>query len=190
LVEQRDSTATELLREALAAAKGNAVAATAQLQTLAVLGGLNEETLAQGLTSSHAGVRENAIQLAEPMLPKSERLRNILLKLARDPDSHVRFRCALALGEAGFSKRSDELPPPPELMISALAAIAARDSADRWTRAAILSSASGHEGVLLHALMSLSEGDSAGIAAITHELGRILGAFPPKLGFLTDRLRT
>ena len=72
-------------------------------------------------------VRENAIQLAEPRLTKSPRLASLVLSLADDADAHVRFQCALSLGE---------LTAPN--VIPALAKITLRDVEDHWTREAVL----------------------------------------------------
>ena len=54
-----------------------------------------------------------------------------VFNLADDPDARVRFRAALALGETSDPRA-----------VTALASIARRDSTDRWTRTAVLSSCS------------------------------------------------
>ncbi len=88
------------------------------LHTLEGLGELASADLEPALKDAVAGIREHAIRMAEAFP-----LKDALRAMADDPDPRVRFQLALSLGEAPV-----------------LAAVARRDAADPWVRAAILSS--------------------------------------------------
>ena len=90
------------------------------------------------LRSGDAGVRETAVKLAEPRLSKSRPLANAVRELADDPDPRVRFQCALALGFL-----------PTDEALTALETIARQSGDDRWTHAAVISSAASREVRLL-----------------------------------------
>ena len=68
------------------------------LWTLDGLGLLDEATLDRALSDPEAGVRENAIRLAEPRLAASPALAARLVSLTADPDPRVRFGVLAALG--------------------------------------------------------------------------------------------
>ena len=105
------------------------------LWTLDGLGGLVAADIAKALRDSHAAVRENAVRLAEARLGVSRDLLLEVLRLADDQHDRVRFQVAIAIGETNEPRA-----------IEALAHIARRDGADRWMRAAILSSVKGRVG--------------------------------------------
>src|SRR6185503_19736249 len=94
-------------------------------------------------------VREHALQLAPDP------------GLADDPDPHVRFQCALGLGDIDHPQK-----------LHALAAIASHEDADRWTRAAVLSSARDCERALFTELMNKPH---EVIGEFLFDLGKILG---------------
>lgn len=118
------------------------------LATLAQLGSLTDELLTGALRDPHPGVRRVAVSLTEPGVRTGARLSEpqessitpaggsksrapaVLLALTNDPDSRVRYQLALTLGEF----RDPAVGP-------ALVALARRDAASPWHRAAILSSA-------------------------------------------------
>jgi putative heme-binding domain-containing protein len=66
--------------------------------------------------------------LSEPHLPGSSQLLDAVLSLVDDADPHVRYQTVLSLGDTHHPR-----------VWTALAQVAARQSDDRWTRAAILS---------------------------------------------------
>src|SRR5207249_3504744 len=97
---------------------------------------------------------------------------------ATDPEPRVRFQCALTLGEF----------EGPEV-IPSLAQIAARDAADPWARAAVLSSAGTGADALWRALALAGSRTKSGNDTLMFELGRILGAGQPRerlLGLLKE----
>jgi len=194
LLERQDKSAAAFLRKSFGKS-GSAGAAVVKLRALAALGGLANEAIVLALRSEHARVRESALQLVEPRLGTSTNFFSLVEKLADDPDARVRFQCALSLGNAPFPRDQDDILPPPNLradpsMVNALARIAARDAGDRWTRAAILSSASGHGEALLEALMKQPASDADGIAILLAELGRILASYPPRFSLFNTTLES
>lgn len=116
-----------------------------------------------------AGVREQAVILAGRLLGRQEALGELLLTAARDEDARVRFAAALELGSWAEARA-----------VGALAEIAARDGADRWTRAAVLSGIGGRLEEFRGAWARTRSAASApAVAAVTEELGRLLGAAAP-----------
>jgi putative heme-binding domain-containing protein len=93
--------------------------------------------------STDPGCREAWLGEVEGRLATDSSARERAFALARDPDARVRFEAALALGELG------DAPALP----AALAAIARAGANDRWTRAAVLSSASQCSAALLDNLL-------------------------------------
>ena len=124
-----------------------AIMAVHALRTLEGLGALDQSDIKWALQHRHPFVREHALQL----LPDTG--------LANDPDPHVRFQCALSLGDTEHPQK-----------VAALATIASHKDSDRWTRAAVLSSATGHERELLAAIA-----DKPTDPEFLFELGKILG---------------
>jgi putative membrane-bound dehydrogenase-like protein len=115
------------------------------LWTLHGIGALTEPLVIRSLNDPHSGIRENAIRLAEMLLPGTTDLRRALLKGASDPDSRVRFQTALTLGEI-----HDHDPAAARV---ALHEILDRDLDHRWSRLAILSSISTGERTWLNDLL-------------------------------------
>ena len=135
--------------------------------TLDALGIATDEDILRALRDPSAGVRENALRLAERRLPESPRLIDAVSELAGDPDPKVRLHVALALGAADDPRR-----------IAVLAAIARRDGADRWLRAAVLSSIGDRASAFLDAFRS-GPAAPAARAAVMQDLGRLFGASEP-----------
>ena len=133
---------------------------------------LDDRDIESALGHAHPGVREQAIQLAEPRLAKSPALAARVVALADDADARVRFQCALSLGKCDDARR-----------VAALATIAARDAADRWARAAVCSSLRTNTEEFLAAVLTQPPDASAGRLSLLHELGQLLGASEPKEKF-------
>jgi putative heme-binding domain-containing protein len=87
-----------------------------------------------------------------------------LLAMVDDTDDRVRLRVALALGEADDSS-----------VVTGLAALARRDGAQTWLRAAILSSVKGRSNEFLRAFTN-SPSPPDVKAAVMQDLGQIFGA--------------
>ena len=130
IFERQDrSVVPDLVR--LLKESGNPLARMHALWSLNGLGALRDTHLARALSDPSPGVRVHAVQLAEGRFGRSRSLFRWVLALAKDENPKVRFRTALALGQL-----------PNRRAISGLVRIAERDSADRWTRNAVLSSSS------------------------------------------------
>jgi putative membrane-bound dehydrogenase-like protein len=129
LVERQDRSAVGPL-EKLAGGATLPPGRAHALCTLDGLGALREDAMLQALRDGEAGVREQAVRLAERRLAHSERLRQAVVALADDPSPRVRFQLAFTLGETDAPQA-----------VAALARIARRDAADPWTQVAALSSA-------------------------------------------------
>jgi putative membrane-bound dehydrogenase-like protein len=97
LVERGHREAKPLL-EALFAKSGFGLARLHALWTLDGLGALDDATILRALDDPEAGVRENALRLAEPRVAGSAVLAAKVLSLASDSDSRVRFQVLAALG--------------------------------------------------------------------------------------------
>ncbi|GBD35519.1 hypothetical protein HRbin36_00631 [bacterium HR36] len=114
------------------------------LWTLAGLGLLRTEDVTAALRDPSPYVREQALVLAEPFLQQGERpVMEAVLSLVNDPAERVRFQLAFALGYIHDAAAGD-----------ALLQLLRRDSTNRWTQTAILSSALPHAARLIEALAS------------------------------------
>ncbi|MBI3858028.1 MAG: HEAT repeat domain-containing protein [Planctomycetes bacterium] len=98
---------------------------------------LGNDLILRLLVDPSPGVRENAVRLAERWTAQSS-IQEQLLRLAGDPDSHVRWQTALTLG----AWESDQILEP-------LARIAAAAIDDRWTRLAVASAVPTRAGLLI-----------------------------------------
>src|SRR5206468_2758530 len=68
------------------------------LWTLQGLNALEASLVEQGLSDAHPGIRENALLLAEPFLPESKKISDLIVALEADESPRVRFQAALTLG--------------------------------------------------------------------------------------------
>ncbi|CAN5480760.1 hypothetical protein BH10PLA2_BH10PLA2_27910 [soil metagenome] len=134
------------------------------LWTLQGLDALPVNAVLKGLSDASAGVRIQALILAEPLAAKSPAVRAKLAEAAKDTDSMVRFQAALSLGAVSSDERT-----------SALGELLQRADSDSWTITAALSSANGQEIALLKQLMNASSSQGAG-AKRTAEVVRRLAA--------------
>jgi putative membrane-bound dehydrogenase-like protein len=194
LMERRDPTNAKPLKRNLGRLQNPPAVAT-RLHLVDQLGQLDDASLAGAFRSHEAGVREAALRLAESRLPASARLQGDTLKLARDPDARVRFQAALALGGGVGRWRNSNA------VVSAIASIATRDGADKWTRSAALSSVAGGERGLLKAVLLDRTASNTANTELLAELGRVLSQAVPanqhaemfssvlgETGWNTDRL--
>ena len=69
------------------------------LCTLDLLGKLRDEQIENSLGDPHAGVRRQAVRLAESRFKSSPKLLAAVMKLADDPDAFVALQVACSLGE-------------------------------------------------------------------------------------------
>ncbi len=165
IYERQDAAAAPLLR-GLLKESSNPLARMHALWSLKGLAALQDGDLSRALSDASPGVRAHAVRLAESRLNRSPSLFQQVLALAEDDDPKVRFRVALTLGEAKS-----------RLAFSGLVQIALRDSADRWTRNAVLSSSAKFSDRLLVKLVGL-EGfvDRKESGEWLSPLARVIGA--------------
>ncbi len=129
LVEWQEAESVALVQELLATSS-EPLARLHALWTLHGLHALPDSLLMRGLKDEHAGVRENALQIAEARFSSSPEIFSTVLKLANDSDARVRLQTALAL--------SMWPEPANAAKHAALFAIAQQDAHDPWTRLALL----------------------------------------------------
>ena len=141
------------------------VARVLALRLLDAFKALPAKALQMSFTDLSAGVRENALQIAE----QSQRTESLspFEVLADDPSARVRFQCALAL--AGYHNAG---------IVNPLARIALRDANDRWSRAAVLSSAAPYEESFLKRVLENPK-HSEGFVQLLSEAGRQLAVDRP-----------
>jgi putative heme-binding domain-containing protein len=152
------------------------------LWTLEGLGRLDPAIVLEALSDPDAGVRENAIRLAEPFLPGEGRLVERLLAMTGETDPRVRFQLLCTLGDLDSS-----------------AARAARDRLlfagieDEWMQVAALSASSDQAVAHLdHALApgtGLIAREGPGRAALLRQAAGVVGARrrPVEIARLVDR---
>lgn len=140
------------------------------LYVLDALGALEQSDLEDALAHEHAVVREHALRLARSHPEMLKALRATVVTRADDADARVRFVCALALGD--LKEDADA---------RALAAIAARDIDDAWTRPAVVSSAAGVIAEFASAFVETAPRDAAALPETIRPIARCLAmAEPPK----------
>ncbi|MBC7852186.1 MAG: c-type cytochrome, partial [Pirellulaceae bacterium] len=104
----------------------------ARLHALCVLDGLGElkeETLATALGDEQAAIRRHAIRLSEPLLGKSAKISEVVLKHVQESDPTIRLQMAYSLGQWNEPTAAQ-----------ALATIALANQSDPYITAAVLSS--------------------------------------------------
>ena len=171
---ERDRVHLELLRRGDRAAaaplaqlvKGSGLPAV-RLQALCVLDGLravSPDLLEGALNDPHPALRRHAIRLSERSL-ETPHLGAAVLQLINDPDAGVRYQLALSLGEWNDPRAGD-----------ALSQLTKSDSADKWMRAAILSSASRFPVAILRSALTASPDSTARKEMIDQLIATALGA--------------
>ena len=126
LIDRRDSTITREL-QSVATESSSAMGRVHALWTLDALHALPATLIAKALKDPEAGVRENAIQLAELRLPNEAGLFTPLFSLASDPDPKVRYQLLCTIG----SIHSDDAAAVRKQILF-------RDMKDPWVQVAAL----------------------------------------------------
>ncbi len=196
LLVDRGHREVRSLLEALYAKSTLGLARLHALWTLEGLGVLDEATILRALDDAEAGVRENALRLAEPRLAGSPALAAKLLALAGDADARVRFQ---VLAAAGLVDSPASRAVADRLLREGIE--------DRWTQQAALLASPGRTSALLTAALDPRTGlisaqtpgkasflrlASAALAAQGQaaEVGRILGAVSRPGGATSDWWKT
>ena len=131
------------------------------LWTLDGIGELRQEEIESALQDSEAGVRENAIKLAEMHWNKYPSLQQRILTLQDDPNSKVRFQLLLTLG-------SLESPEAIEVRETLLM----QDISDEWVQYAALSSPQPASTWLTFARANLTENQDESSVAFLIKVGK------------------
>lgn len=167
LLERADSGAVAPLQK-LAREANLPAARVGALWVLRGMKKLSAATLWPAFKDAESGVREQAAALAGEMLATEPGIAAALVALADDVDPRVRFAAALTLGSWEDARA-----------VSALAKIAGRDGADRWTRAAALSGVGSRMPEFLEAMLVAPARTTPAFAAVMEEFSRAFGAGAP-----------
>jgi len=138
------------------------------LWTLEGLGKLDSSLIEKALAHSEAGLRENAIRLAEPRLANEPQLTQKLILMTNDTDARVRFQLLCTLGNI----RSEETRRATNDLLL-------RGLEDRWVQAAALSASSGNA-IRLFALATSGPGklvqtETKGRANLIRQVTAVIG---------------
>jgi putative membrane-bound dehydrogenase-like protein len=165
LHERQDPSAIEPLRT-LIARSALPQARLLAFWSLAGLNALDGRDLLAGLSDAAPGVREQAVRLSEPRIERSSEIFKRLLELVHDENPRVRFQLAFTLGETRDPRA-----------VAALAALAKKDAANPWHRAAILSSCPNSASAVLAELLSDPAFlQTTGSDELVDSLGIVVGA--------------
>lgn len=129
------------------------------------LGSLDVITLKKALADKVSGVREQAVLLAGVYSGKYPELITALIAASADEAIRVRYNSALVLGSIEGQQ-----------VVGALARVAARDGADKWFRAAILSGIGNRMPEFLSAFRAQQQAEPIAFASVMKDLGRLFGS--------------
>jgi len=171
LVERNDAAIVPRLKEGLGST--HVPGAAARVHLLAVFGALDEENLLRLLSLDSPRLRQLALKHGEALFPKSVRLREAAYAAADDPDVHVRYQAALAMGACGGEVGGESIRKRLRA-VTTLAKLARQDAGDAWFRAAIQTSAITPEAKwdLIQELLSAAP-TNEGLPLLVTELVRI-----------------
>ena len=163
LLERKDKTAVPLLKKiavesVFPESRARAVWLLNSLESLDLI------TLKKVLADKEAGVREQAVLLAGNMSQKHPELVQSTVAASNDAAIRVRYNSTLVLG-------SMEGPQ----VVQALAKSAARDGADKWFRAAVLSGIEKRMPEFLAAFRDQKNAEPVAFASVMKDLGRLFG---------------
>jgi len=134
------------------------------LWTLEGLGELTPELIEQSLSDNEAGIRENAIKLAELHLGAAPQLVKALLPLQADPVAKVRFQLLCTLGYLDTPESAE-----------ARNKVLFDDLDDNWVQIAALSAASSQTFSLLKLLLDNYKQDRPAYASLAQRLASMIG---------------
>jgi putative membrane-bound dehydrogenase-like protein len=150
---------------ALFASSQSAVARLHALWTLEGLRKLETPLIERALEDPDAGVRENAILLAEPRLSTNPTLIDKLLKMDRDPDRRVQFQLLCTLG--GVNSRASR---------EAQDRLLAQAIDDPWMQIAALSASSERAPQLFRTATAFMDKQTSARAAFFRQVSAVVGA--------------
>jgi putative heme-binding domain-containing protein len=149
------------------------------LWTLEGIGKLESAEVEHALADSEAGVRENAIVLAEPRLAMAPALVPKLIAMAKDPDAKVRFQLLCTLG----SLNSPQARAVRDELLT-------RDVEDKWFQIAALSASSDEAPRIYQKAVAIETQESPGRVSFIRQVSAVLGARrkTPEIQSLLERV--
>ncbi len=135
------------------------------LWTLDGLGQLDDRVIEKALVDAEAGVRENAIILAERRLSTSPALVQRLMQMTEDPSARVRYQLVLTLGDLKTPSSQD-----------ARDRVLFRDVEDKWLQIAALSADSADAPRLFDKALALTGTASPGRLTLFRNIAAIIAA--------------
>ncbi len=150
--------------EQMALNRSNALGRLHAMWTLNGLGNLSTDIIKEGLKDTEAGIRLNAIRLAELQLSKNPGLAEALLSLQNDPDQKVRFQLLCTLG---FVRSPDAAAARNNILF--------RDINDKWIQLAALSAPPVETMPLLNAVLQNFKNDIPAYASLVQRLALMIG---------------
>ncbi|PYV01209.1 MAG: dehydrogenase [Acidobacteria bacterium] len=164
LVERHDGDAVQLLVR-LFNESPSPLGRVHALWTLDGLGKLDENLLQKALDDPEAGVRENAVRLAESHLASHPELVEKLVKMADDRDPKLRFQllCTLGFADSPQAKAAEEK-------------LLAASVEDRWMQVAALSAPSARASRYFDfAAQRLADEETKGRSSFFEQVGAVIG---------------
>jgi putative membrane-bound dehydrogenase-like protein len=164
LVDRGSADAVEPLTSLFASSQ-SALARLHALWTLDGLRRLETSLIEKALEDPEAGVRENAILLAEPRLAGNPSLIEKLLRMERDPDRRVQFQLLSTLGgiDSPASRGAQD-----RLLAQAID--------DPWMQIAALSASSERAPQLFRAAAAFTDRETSARATFFHQIAAVIGA--------------
>lgn len=163
LLERQDKSVAAVLKK-IAVSASIPESRVRALWLLNSLQALDKATVKAALMDKISGVREQAVLLAGNLVKKHPELLSDLAAKATDQDARVRFNTVLVLG-------SFEGPQ----VVSSLAKVAARDGADRWVRAAVLSGINNRLPAFFTVFRAQQKTNPEAFASVMQDLGQLFG---------------
>ncbi len=133
------------------------------LWTLEGMGALDPSVITEALSDPVAGIRENAIRLAELHLSSAPQLTDALFSLQTDPDPKVRFQLLLTLG---FVNTPQSLESRTKLLFA--------DIDDKWVQIAALS-AGAETSSLLNVVLERFRSEIPAYSSLVQRLTSMIG---------------
>src|SRR6266516_2162689 len=164
LVERHDGDAVQLLVR-LFNESPSPLGRVHALWTLDGLGKIDENLLQKALDDPEAGVRENAVRLAESHLASHPELVEKLARMTDDPDPKLRFQllCTLGFADSPQAKAAAEK-------------LLAESVEDRWVQVAALSASSARAARYFDfAAQRLASEETKGRASFFEQVGAVIG---------------
>lgn len=164
LVDRGNTAAVDPLTRLFASSE-SPLARLHALWTLEGLNRLETSLIEKALEDPEAGVRENAILLAEPRLSGNPALLDKLLKMERDRNARVQFQLLATLG--GIDSPASR---------GAQDRLLAQNVEDRWMQIAALSASSDRARDLFRAAAAFTDTETQARAAFFRQIAAVIGA--------------